>query len=364
MKCHAADMMNTASMRFPFGSTVRDSGGCQRCGQQGFLTDCNCGRPSTVALANYTVWRWSMCQPNPQPPIYMHFALRALYHLKISAGIKFSVERAMSIVADSINPSFALLKAAFLAMEPANCFMALARQTGGGSLTEDVQNFILELCVQNFVLNDTSGNHTHVRNFLKKVIYAVELVRDTVVEGLYEQFAKMSFPQLLHEGQPVAVAFTIKCPFTKHFDSMLEEAAAEFYPNIRFVRAGEPRAGPRQLGRRASREPARIRQAGGQAEKSRPASTRQAGEPAGTRTSARLRGRRVAGAGAYPPRGLASWLELSYVYETHFGLRIVKQKGGVTHWLRRESALRSSRCAVGPPCCIRGSFSNPKSPVE
>lgn len=53
--------------------------------------------------------------------------------------------------------------------------------------------------------------------------------------------SERQFIQLLHEGQPVAVAFTIKSPFTKHFDSMLEEAAAEFYPNIRFVRVECPK---------------------------------------------------------------------------------------------------------------------------
>lgn len=100
----------------------------------------------------------------------------------------------MDIVVDSINPSFVCLKAAFLALEPANCFMELARQTGGGSLTEDVQNFILELCVQKIAQNDTSGNHTHVKNILKKVIYAVELVRGTVVEVMHIIGASYGIP--------------------------------------------------------------------------------------------------------------------------------------------------------------------------
>ncbi|URD89575.1 hypothetical protein MUK42_27998 [Musa troglodytarum] len=45
------------------------------------------------------------------------------------------------------------------------------------------------------------------------------------------------FVQLLHEGSPVVVAFTIRCPYTKHLDQVLEEAAAEFYPHFKFVRA-------------------------------------------------------------------------------------------------------------------------------
>jgi len=40
----------------------------------------------------------------------------------------------------------------------------------------------------------------------------------------------------LHEGRPVVVAFTIKCTYTQHLDKVLEEAAATFYPHIKFVR--------------------------------------------------------------------------------------------------------------------------------
>ncbi|KAI3852071.1 hypothetical protein MKW98_020070 [Papaver atlanticum] len=51
--------------------------------------------------------------------------------------------------------------------------------------------------------------------------------------------SEREFVQLLHEGQPVAVAFTIKCPFTKHFDKVLEEAASEFHPHVKFMRVFE-----------------------------------------------------------------------------------------------------------------------------
>lgn len=101
----------------------------------------------------------------------------------------------MSLVSDAKNPSFMLLKAAFLALEPVNCFISLARKTSGGSLTEEVQNFILELCDENYVLSDFSGNHTYTKNILKRVIDAAESMRGTVVEGCYEQFTKMAFLQ-------------------------------------------------------------------------------------------------------------------------------------------------------------------------
>ncbi|XP_010941145.1 uncharacterized protein [Elaeis guineensis] len=49
--------------------------------------------------------------------------------------------------------------------------------------------------------------------------------------------SERQFVQLLHEGHPVVVAFTIRCPYTKHLDRVLEEAAAEFHPHVKFMRA-------------------------------------------------------------------------------------------------------------------------------
>ncbi|KAG6497825.1 hypothetical protein ZIOFF_045731 [Zingiber officinale] len=43
--------------------------------------------------------------------------------------------------------SFVYLKAAFIAMEPVDCLISLARQVGGGSITTRVQTFILEDCI-------------------------------------------------------------------------------------------------------------------------------------------------------------------------------------------------------------------------
>ncbi|KAL1827368.1 hypothetical protein ACET3Z_005780 [Daucus carota] len=47
--------------------------------------------------------------------------------------------------------------------------------------------------------------------------------------------------QLLDQGHPVVVAFTIKGNYTKHLDKVLEEAAAEFHPNIKFMRVECPK---------------------------------------------------------------------------------------------------------------------------
>ncbi|XP_010545393.1 PREDICTED: uncharacterized protein LOC104817778 isoform X2 [Tarenaya hassleriana] len=53
--------------------------------------------------------------------------------------------------------------------------------------------------------------------------------------------SEREFVQLLHEGHPVVVAFTIRGNYTIHLDRVLEEAATEFYPNIKFMRVECPK---------------------------------------------------------------------------------------------------------------------------
>ncbi|KAL3825608.1 hypothetical protein ACJIZ3_021637 [Penstemon smallii] len=53
--------------------------------------------------------------------------------------------------------------------------------------------------------------------------------------------SEREFVQLLHQGYPVVVAFTIKCNLTKHLDKVLEESAAEFYPHVKFMRVECPK---------------------------------------------------------------------------------------------------------------------------
>ncbi|XP_011100022.1 uncharacterized protein LOC105178273 [Sesamum indicum] len=53
--------------------------------------------------------------------------------------------------------------------------------------------------------------------------------------------SEREFVQLLHQGHPIVVAFTIKCNLTKHLDKVLEEAAAEFDPHVKFMRVECPK---------------------------------------------------------------------------------------------------------------------------
>ncbi|XP_048333114.2 uncharacterized protein LOC125423367 [Ziziphus jujuba] len=53
--------------------------------------------------------------------------------------------------------------------------------------------------------------------------------------------SEREFVQLLHEGYPIVVAFTIRCNLTTHLDRVIEEAAAEFYPHVKFMRVECPK---------------------------------------------------------------------------------------------------------------------------
>ncbi|KAK1548677.1 hypothetical protein Q3G72_013437 [Acer saccharum] len=53
--------------------------------------------------------------------------------------------------------------------------------------------------------------------------------------------SEREFVQILHQGHPVVVAFTIRGNLTKHLDKVLEEAAAEFYPHVKFMRVECPK---------------------------------------------------------------------------------------------------------------------------
>lgn len=53
--------------------------------------------------------------------------------------------------------------------------------------------------------------------------------------------SEREFVHILHQGYPVVVAFTIRGNLTKHLDRVLEEAAAEFYPHVKFMRVECPK---------------------------------------------------------------------------------------------------------------------------
>ncbi|KAG0470505.1 hypothetical protein HPP92_017205 [Vanilla planifolia] len=100
----------------------------------------------------------------------------------------------MACESDAQNPSY-MFEAAFRAMEPVSFFISLAKQTGGGSLTEEIQSIILNIVIETSMQSGIRCNHTYVKNLLKKVIVAAESNYNIVVEGLYEQFANIALVQ-------------------------------------------------------------------------------------------------------------------------------------------------------------------------
>ncbi|XP_058076422.1 branched-chain-amino-acid aminotransferase-like protein 1 [Magnolia sinica] len=81
------------------------------------------------------------------------------------------------------------LIAAFLAMEPAHCLISLAQESGGGSITNEVQSFLWEHCISKLVVNSNAASHLYIKNFIKKVIVAVESSGHDLLDVFYEQYA-------------------------------------------------------------------------------------------------------------------------------------------------------------------------------
>ncbi|KAG9457445.1 hypothetical protein H6P81_001953 [Aristolochia fimbriata] len=81
------------------------------------------------------------------------------------------------------------LLSAFLAMESTDYLISLARDCGGGSITEEVQNFIMNHFFKNHVNECTLLCKSYIEKFLKKLIITIESSGQEVLEGLYEQHA-------------------------------------------------------------------------------------------------------------------------------------------------------------------------------
>ncbi|PPR88316.1 hypothetical protein GOBAR_AA32375 [Gossypium barbadense] len=70
---------------------------------------------------------------------------------------------------------------------------------------------------------------THLRSSCK---YYTGYPKDLGPSRVIHFKSEREFVQLLQQGHPVVVAFTIRGNYTKHLDKVLEEAAVEFYPNV------------------------------------------------------------------------------------------------------------------------------------
>lgn len=78
------------------------------------------------------------------------------------------------------------LVSAFLAMEPTDSLITLARKCGGGVITERVQIFIWENCISKYA---TRGYAPYLKKFLKRLITEVESNNGVVLDELHEKYA-------------------------------------------------------------------------------------------------------------------------------------------------------------------------------
>ncbi|XP_058216449.1 uncharacterized protein LOC131327352 isoform X1 [Rhododendron vialii] len=83
-------------------------------------------------------------------------------------------------------PSCLRLVSAFLAMEPAHVLISLARDCGGGSITDRVQRFIWDHCISKA---DGNFHVPYLKSVLKKIIVEVESHGFEVLDELYERIA-------------------------------------------------------------------------------------------------------------------------------------------------------------------------------
>ncbi|KAA3468665.1 Nicotinamide N-methyltransferase-like protein [Gossypium australe] len=87
---------------------------------------------------------------------------------------------------DSMSLSELRLLSAFLAMETTDTLLCLARECGGGKVTEKVQSFIWDNCLTKAV---GKGYESYSKKFVKKLITEIESNHGNVLDELYEQYA-------------------------------------------------------------------------------------------------------------------------------------------------------------------------------
>ncbi|CAI0391976.1 unnamed protein product [Linum tenue] len=89
---------------------------------------------------------------------------------------------------DELDPSFPPglhLVSAFLAMEPSDSLISIARACGGGIVSENVQKFIWDHCINQAA---AIGYAPYLKNFVKKLIFEVESTHGCVLDELYEHY--------------------------------------------------------------------------------------------------------------------------------------------------------------------------------
>lgn len=90
-------------------------------------------------------------------------------------------------------------------------------------------------------MEEPSFFETMISNLRASCKYYTGYPKDLGPSRVIHFTSEYELVQLLQQGYPVVVAFTIKCNLTKHLDKVLEEAAAEFHPHAKFLRVECPK---------------------------------------------------------------------------------------------------------------------------
>ncbi|KAG5242883.1 Thioredoxin fold [Salix suchowensis] len=80
-----------------------------------------------------------------------------------------------------------------------------------------------------------------LQRVFSSLMYSTGYPKDLGPSRVIHFTSEREFVQLLHQGYPVVVAFTIRGNYTEHLDQVLEVAAAEFYPHVKFLRVECPK---------------------------------------------------------------------------------------------------------------------------
>ncbi|XP_021771242.1 uncharacterized protein LOC110735374 isoform X2 [Chenopodium quinoa] len=90
-------------------------------------------------------------------------------------------------------------------------------------------------------MSESSVLSKMMMNFRESCRYYTGYPKDLGPSRVIHFTSERQFVQILHQGYPVVVAFTIRGNYTRHLDKVLEEAAAEFYPHVKFMRVECPK---------------------------------------------------------------------------------------------------------------------------
>ncbi|KMS98232.1 hypothetical protein BVRB_4g094520 [Beta vulgaris subsp. vulgaris] len=138
----------------------------------------------------------------------MHTTMRGNEHSEFIFAMSTGYNEDLALDMSNLHIHRQYFFSAFLAMEPSDILISLARKCGGGFVSEDVQKFIWTYCINN--ISDESCYVTYLKVFLKKLIKEVELTGGVVLDEFYERYAHY-MASLKEDASGNQDLWTVKC---------------------------------------------------------------------------------------------------------------------------------------------------------